>query len=82
MIKNIYTICDNLSDLHCDPFVINPRLTERTFNQIVERSDKFSCRDRVIKFIGTFDDETGIITPCNPEVVFNMEEAKEDGKQS
>ena len=61
MIVNIYAIKDELADMWSNPFVLNEKTANRTFQFMAKQRSEEECKDQKIYLIGHYDNETGEI---------------------
>lgn len=82
MTVNMYAIKDELAGNWGNIVLVNPVVSERTFKWMAQEMEKADCEDRRIYLMGTYDTNTGLITPCQPQLVYNLEEAKKNGSEN
>lgn len=78
---NLYAIYDSLAGTYSNPFALDRRVAMRTFNFMTKERSEMDCKDRKVVLLGEYDNETGEILSepgLNPEMVFDMEEAKKE----
>lgn len=75
MLKKIYCIKDELAESWSNPFCLNARTAERTFQFMAKERDEANCKDQIIYLMGWFDDETGNFELQKPEEAFDLEAA-------
>ena len=76
MIFNLYCIKDELAGTFANLMVVNEKVAQRTFKWLMEENEPADCDDKRIYLMGTYDNETGAINPCVPQLVYNLEEEK------
>ena len=76
---NMYAIKDELANSWGNIILINPVVSERTFKWMAQEMEKSECEDRRIYLMGFYDTSTGEIKPCQPQMMYNLEEAKKNG---
>lgn len=81
MTVNMYAIKDELANNWGNIILVNPVVSERTFKWMAQEMEKADCEDRRIYLMGTYDTNTGLITPCQPQMMYNLEEAKKNGSK-
>lgn len=79
MTVNMYAIKDELAENWGNIILVKPVVSERTFKWMAQEMEKADCEDRRIYLMGTYDTSTGVITPCQPQLIYNLEEAKKNG---
>ena len=77
MIANIYAVYDKLAGTYANPFMLNKRVANRTFRWMQQDTDAKDLEDKEVHLLGTFDNETGQITSCEPYAVYNLEKEVE-----
>ena len=82
MLVNMYAIKDELAGNWGNIILVNPVVAERTFKWMAQEMQKPDCDDRRIYLMGNYDTETGAIVPCQPKMVYNLEEAKKNGSEN
>lgn len=81
---NMYAIHDKLAGNFSDPFILDERVTQRTFKHLVKQRREIDCEDREIVKVGEWDNETGELIDMYShygiayDVVLDMEQAKKD----
>lgn len=79
MTYELYAIKDELANTFGNIMVMNPVTAQRSFSWIAKEMEKSECDDKRIYKLGSYDGETGEITPIRPTLVYNLEEAKKNG---
>ena len=75
METNLYAIKDELAGLWSFPFCLNGRTAQRTFSFMAKEKNESECKDQRIYMLGKYDQDSGTITLCNPEMVYDLEKA-------
>lgn len=78
MTFELYAIKDELAGTFGNIMVINPIVKERTFKWMTQEMEKSDCEDKRVYHLGQYDTETGMITPCTPELEWNIEQVKKN----
>lgn len=78
MTFELYAIKDELAGTFGNIMVINPIVKKRTFKWLTQEMEKSDCEDKRIYHLGQYDTETGMISPCMPELEWNIEQVKKD----
>lgn len=76
MTFNLYSIKDELAGTFANLMVVNEKVAQRTFKWLMQESEPADCDDKRIYLMGTYDNETGQISPIVPQLVYNLEEEK------
>ena len=76
MTFNIYAIKDELANTFGNLTILNQQTAQRSFKWMTQEMEKSECEDKRIYLMGKYDNETGAIEPCNPLLVYNIEEEK------
>lgn len=82
MLYNVYSIKDELANTFGNLIVMHPTTAERSWKWMVKEMEEADCDDKRIYQVGTFDTDTGIITPMQPTMVYNIEEAKKNASKN
>lgn len=71
---NLYTIKDTLAN-RCGPVFqsVNHKTAMRATRQMLEKVDPIDFPEFQLLFIGTFNEESGVIVSIQPEII-NLEE--------
>lgn len=78
----IYSIKDELAGTFGGLMLVNSKVAQRTFKWLTEETEKAECDDKRIYLLGTYNNETGQITPITPKLEYNMEEAKKNASKN
>lgn len=54
----------------------SPAKVQSALLEAMQESEPADCDDKRIYLMGTYDNETGAINPCVPQLVYNLEEEK------
>lgn len=73
MILNIYAIKDELAEIYSNPFCLNERTAERTFQFMAKEKSEAECKDQKVYCLGKYDTETGEIMAGLPIATFDLE---------
>ena len=76
MTFNLYSIKDELAGTFANLMVVNEKVAQRTFKWLMQESEPADCDDKRIYLMGTYDNESGQISPIMPQLVYNLEEEK------
>lgn len=76
MTFNLYSIKDELAGTFANLMVVNEKVAQRTFKWLMQESEPEDCDDKRIYLMGAYDNETGQISPIQPQLVYNLEEEK------
>lgn len=82
MIFNLYSIKDELAGTFANLMVVNEKVAQRTFKWLMQESEPADCDDKRIYFMGTYDNESGAINPCVPQLIYNLEEEKKNASKN
>lgn len=73
MILGIYAIYDKLAGIWSNLFVLNDKVSNRTFGFMAKERNEESCKDQQIFRLGEYNNETGAITVTDPVMVYDLE---------
>ena len=78
----IFAIKDELAEMWGNPFVQLLKISKRNFDFMAKERTEQECKDQVIYLLGQYDNQTGEITLCKPEPVYDLgkEWAKKHGE--
>lgn len=79
MTYELYAIKDELANTFGNIMVMNPVTAQRSFRWMAKEMEESECDDKRIYKLGSYDGETGEITPIRPTLVYNLEETKKNG---
>lgn len=74
---NMYSIYDRLAESYANPFVLNPKVAQRTWNWLAKDYNEQDVQDKEVRQIAVWDNETGQITPIVPVTVADLQKLKE-----
>lgn len=69
----IFAIYDQLADMWGNPFILPLKVSKRNFGFMAKERSEAECKDQVIYLLGQYDNQTGDITLCQKEAVYNLE---------
>lgn len=69
MLQPIYAIRDMLVEFHAPMVGVNDEQMKRDFRVFCTNKAEIEKKDLQLYKIGTFDTETGKITPCEPDFI-------------
>lgn len=76
MTFNLYSIKDELAGTFGNLMVLNEKTAMRAFKWTMKESEAADCDDKRIYLMGTYENESGKISPITPQLVYNLEEEK------
>lgn len=68
----IFAIKDELAEFWGNPFIIPLKVSKRNFDFMAKERAESECKDQVIYLLGQYDSQTGEITLCKKEPVYNL----------
>lgn len=75
----IYAIKDELAGTFGNLMVLNEKVADRTVKWIAQEMEKADCEDKRVYLLGSYDNETGLISPEQlPRLRYNLEMIKKE----
>lgn len=69
----IFAIKDELAEMWGNPFILPLKVSKRNFDFMAKERSEAECKDQVIYLLGQYDNQTGTITLCKAEPVYNLD---------
>ena len=75
----VYAIKDELAGTFGNLMLINEKVTDRTIKWMAQEMEKADCEDKRVYLLGSYDNETGLISPEKlPRLRYNLEMIKKE----
>ena len=75
----VYAIKDELAGTFGNLMVVNEKVADRTFRWMAQQMEKADCEDKRVYLLGSYDNETGLISPEQlPRLMYNLELMKKE----
>lgn len=75
----VYAIKDELAGTFGNLMVVNEKVANRTMKWMAQEMEKADCEDKRVYLLGSYDNETGLISPVQlPRLMYNLELMKKE----
>lgn len=75
----VYAIKDELAGTFGNLIVVNEKVANRTMKWMAQEMEKADCEDKRVYLLGSYDNETGLISPEQlPRLMYNLELMKKE----